>query len=199
MSRRPDGAFGVSGGFLLLLAWFAAENGLRPTALILSAAAVHEAGHFAALHLLGAPVRGVRIGLFGAVMEADRSALGYGAELLALLAGPGANLLCAAALNVPARHMPQLYAAMGAHLTLGIFNLLPIRPLDGGQALERLVSWRFGPAAGEGMARAAGAVCAALLCGGLLWLMGKSGGNLWLLPPAAGLLAVCAREVGGRM
>lgn len=197
MSRCPDKPASVSGGFLLLAAWFALESGWKPLALILSAAVMHELGHFAVLRLWGAPVRGVKIGMLGAVMNAERSALSYGKELSALLAGPLTNLLCAAALIIPARVFPQLYAAVGTHLALGAFNLLPIRPLDGGQALELLVAWRFGPAAGERTARIAGFVCAGLLCGGLVWLMRESRGNLWLAPPAAGLLAACLRELRG--
>ncbi len=197
MSRCLDGPVRVSGGFLLLLAWFALESGFRPLVLILFAAILHELGHFAVLRLCGAPVRGVRLGALGAVMEAERSRLSYGADLLALLAGPLTNLLCAVALTVPARTLPGLYAAAGTHLALGAFNLLPIRPLDGGQALELLVTWRFGPAAGERTARLAGFVCAALLCGGLVWLMHETKGNLWLAPPAAGLLAACLRELRG--
>lgn len=195
MSRCPDGSIHVSGGFLLLSAWFALESGLKPLVLILFAAILHELGHFAVLRLCGAPVRGVRLGALGAVMNSERSRLSYGAELLALLAGPLTNLLCAVALIVPARTLPGLYAAAGTHLALGVFNLLPIRPLDGGQALELLVTWRFGPAAGEKTARLVGFICAALLCSGLVWLMHESRGNLWLAPPAAGLLAACFREL----
>lgn len=198
MSRCLDGPVRVSGGFLLLSAWFALESGFRPLALILSAAILHELGHLLVLRLFGAPVRSVRLGTLGAVMEAERSRLSYGAELLALLAGPLTNLLCAAVLTVPAHSIPGLYAAAGTHLALGAFNLLPIRPLDGGQALELLVAWRFGPAAGEKTARLVGFACAALLCGGLVWLMHESKGNLWLAPPAAGLLAACLRELRGK-
>lgn len=197
MSRCPDGPVHISGGFLLLSAWFALESGLEPLVLILLAVILHELGHFAVLRLCGAPVQGLSFGALGAVMKSERSGLSYGTELLALLAGPLTNLLCAAVLTVPARTFPGLYAAAGTHLTLGVFNLLPIRPLDGGQALELLVTWRFGPAAGEQTAQLVSFVCAALLCGGLVWLMHESRGNFWLAPPAAGLLAVCLRELRG--
>ena len=86
---------------------------------------------------------------------------------------------------------------MGANLTLGAFNLLPIRPLDGGAALELLTAWRFGPAAGERAARTCGALCAAALSAGLLRLIWASGGNLWLLPAAGGLAAACLKELSG--
>lgn len=188
----------ISGSFLLLAAWFAMECGWRPLLLVLAAAALHEMGHLLALRLCGAPVRGMRISALGAVMDVGWERLGYGQELLAVLAGPLANLLWALLLLLPARETPWLYAAIGAHLVLGAFNLLPIRPLDGGQALELLASWRLDPERGERIARLSGVICAGALSVGLIWLMHTSGGNLWLLPPAVGLLAAGGREALGR-
>ncbi|WP_312637231.1 hypothetical protein [Oscillibacter sp.] len=55
--------------------------------------------------------------------------------------------------------------------------------LRSSEADELLVARRFGPAAGERAARIAGFLCAGLLCGGLVWLMRESRGNLWLALP----------------
>ena len=57
MSPLREGAE-VSGGFLLLTAWFALVNGWRLLAVILSAALLHETGHLLALYLLRAVWRG---------------------------------------------------------------------------------------------------------------------------------------------
>ena len=57
MSHRLDGAVRVTGGFVLLSAWFALENGAAALALTLLAAAAHECGHLAALRLCGCGVR----------------------------------------------------------------------------------------------------------------------------------------------
>ena len=190
------GPEGVSAGFCLLAVWFAAVNGWRPLALLLGAAALHEAGHCLALRLCGVPIRGIRLGVLGAVLEADCSRLSYGRELACVLAGPAANLLCALVLS--AVGTPP--AAAGAHLVLGAFNLLPIRPLDGGRALYLLVSWAAGPAAGEWAARWFGAAAGASWCALLLFLMKESGGSLWLLPAALGAAASALREcAGGRL
>lgn len=186
----------VSVGFAALTVWFAAVNGPGLLAMVLSAAALHELGHWLALRLCGAEVRSLRIGLLGAVLEADCARLSYGRELAAVLAGPGMNLLCAWAFS--RLGPPGVEAAVGAHLVLGGFNLLPLRPLDGGRALYLLTAWAWGPWTGDRAARWAGTVSALLLSGGLLWLMGQTGGSLWLLPAAAGLLGAAGREWFGK-
>ena len=132
------------------------------------------------LRLLGAEVTGFRLSALGAVLETDSGRLSYGRELAAVLAGPAGNLLAALALTAAARG--RWPAAVGANLVLCAFNLLPIRPLDGGRALYLLTSWLAGPAVGETAARWAGTVTAAVLAaliGGVIW---KTGGSLWLLP-----------------
>ncbi len=189
MSRLRESGVQVSGGFWVLTAWFTAVNGWRLTAVLLGMAIVHEAGHWLVLKAAGGRAAGLRIGILGAVMEVDSSGLSYGKELLVVLAGPAANLLTAAVCAAA-----EAETAAGAGLILGCFNLLPIRPLDGGRALELGVSWALGPAAGETAARWAGTAAASVLAGGLAMVMLQSGGSLWLLPMALSALAAVKRE-----
>ena len=172
--------FRVSGGFVLLAAWFVLANGWAPLATVLSAAAAHELGHWLVLRLLGAEVTGFRLSALGAVLETDSRRLSYGGELAAALAGPGGNLLAAAALA--ALGGGRWNAAVGANLLLGVFNLLPIRPLDGGRALYLLTAWLWGPGAGEAAARWAGVAASATLAAGLGYVMLRTRGSLWLTP-----------------
>lgn len=170
----------VTGGFVLLTAWFVLANGWEPLVTVLGAAVFHELGHWTVLHLLGAKAAALRLSVLGAAMEVDSGRLSYGGELAAVLAGPAANLL--AALVLTALGGERWPAAVGANLVLCAFNLLPVRPLDGGRALYLLVSWAAGPAAGEAAGRWAGTVAAAALSGLILWVIWKTGGSLWLLP-----------------
>ena len=170
----------VTGGFVLLTAWFVLANGWEPLVTVLGAAVFHELGHWTVLHLLGAKAAALWLSVLGAAMEVDSGRLSYGGELAAVLAGPAANLL--AALVLTALGGERWPAAVGANLVLCAFNLLPVRPLDGGRALYLLVSWAAGPAAGEAAGRWAGTVTAAALSGLILWVIWKTGGSLWLLP-----------------
>ena len=170
----------VSGGFVLLAIWFVLANGWEPLATVLGAAAVHELGHWAVLRMLGAEVTGFRLGVLGAVLETDSRRLPYGGELAAVLAGPAGNLLAAFLLTVLGKG--RWSAAVGANLVLCAFNLLPIRPLDGGRALYLLSAWAAGPVAGEAAVRWAGGVTAAALAALIAWVMLRTGGSLWLLP-----------------
>ena len=176
--------FRVSGGFVLLAAWFVLANGWAPLATVLSAAAAHELGHWLVLRLLGAEVTGFRLSALGAVLETDSGLLSYGGELAAVLAGPAANLLAALALTALGKG--RWPAAVGANLVLCIFNLLPIRPLDGGRALYLLAAWAGGPGTGETAVRWSGTVTAAVLAAALGCVIWRTGGSLWLLP------ALCA-------
>ena len=196
MFQRAEGRIRVSFGFCLLTAWFGLVNGWRPLGNLLGAAAVHELGHCLALRCLGTAWKSLRIGVFGAVLETNDSRLSYGGELICVLAGPAANLLCAAVCAAVGRG--RWDAAAGANLVLCIFNLLPLRPLDGGRALHLAVSWLGGPAAGEVTARWAGGATGVLLGTAVVWLMGRSGGSLWLLPVAVGAYFQTVDEIFGK-
>lgn len=183
----------VSGGFLLLTAWFALCNGGNLLWFILGSAALHECGHLLALFIAGGQLRCLRVGVLGAVMETDSRRLGYRQELLVVMAGPMVNLLLAAGAAVLLKANEQVSLFVGINLVLGLYNLLPIFPLDGGQALYLLICWAAGPEAGEWAVRWIGTVSALVAIGGLIWLMVCSGGSLWLLPVTGGLLGAILR------
>ena len=159
--------------------------------MILGAAAIHELGHLWMLRLLGARVFGMQISILGAVLETDCRMLSYGKELMAVLAGPVINLMCAVALEWLG---PGNETAIGIHLVLGGFNLLPIRPLDGGRALELLLVWMFGPFTGERIVCWISSATALFLAVIITGLIISTGGSLWLLPAAAGALGTAGRE-----
>ena len=144
------------------------------------------------------PVEGLRLGPFGAVICAPgASRLSYGRELAVTLAGPAVNLLAAPLLAAFARggDDPRWYLFAGAHAALGLYNLLPILPLDGGRALYLAAAYCLGPAAGERIAAAVSLLGAAALSVLGARFMAAQGGALFLLA-ALGLLFGVLQQFG---
>lgn len=146
------------------------------------AAALHELGHLMALHLVGAAPTRLALSAMGAQLWADTRYLGYGREILCVLAGPAMNGALAALGGALGLHMWA-----GINAVQGLFNLLPIRGLDGERALRLTLSWVFGPYAADKAAAAVSLLSACALTGAALWVAARGGGAV-LLMGAMGLL-----------
>lgn len=103
------------------------------TLMVLCLSLLHEAGHIAALLLLGGRIHTLRLSAFGMVMVPQSDALSLQEETLFVLAGPLVNLVITLLLAPFEAECISQIAALS--LLLGLFNLLPISALDGGKAL----------------------------------------------------------------
>ncbi len=182
----------VSGGFALVMAGllFADSGGILPWALL--ACALHEGGHACAIRLLGGRVAKLELTAWGASMIPFRHRLfSYHEELLIALAGPATSLSLAFLTSLWTRQWGGEGASLlaGLHFMIGIFNLLPAYPMDGGRILESILTPLLGPAGSETvcalLARGIGMVLMPI--GGLAAI--RSGGNVTLLAAAMWLLA----------
>ena len=129
----------ISAGALLIFALAYFFDGSGILGALLPAAAVHEAGHAAALLALGARLRRLRLDIFGLRLDYGGK-LGRGAVLCSALAGPAAGLLYAFPAMGAAAQGAKISGAIS--LLLSVFNLLPALPLDGGRALSVLCTAR---------------------------------------------------------
>lgn len=141
---RKGFEFHVSAGFCLLLAilLFLDDDNIVPWALL--ACLLHELGHLLAIYLLGGRVQAFRLSAVGAEMVPTRVRLfSYQEELLIAAAGPLASLLTAlfagSLRGVLGRYDEGIFLFMGLNVAAGLFNLLPIGPLDGGRMLRILL------------------------------------------------------------
>ena len=99
-----------------------------------SAAFIHECGHLLAAKLLHLRIKAMRLGIFGAAIEADMLHCSYGKEILLALCGPLANILTAflvyAFAGIENSHLLLFFVSS---LLFAALNLLPAGSFDGGR------------------------------------------------------------------
>jgi Zn-dependent protease len=143
----------------------------------------HELGHCVVALRLGIPVRRLRLFLLGGLSEVARTPRRPRQEGLVAAAGPVVSVLLALfcgllLLAVPADTAAWLLVAecAVANLAVGVFNLLPGLPLDGGRMLRAWVWALTGVRArGTKAAVVGGGLVAAVL---LLWaIFGMAAGS----------------------
>ena len=130
MTRHCPVSFSLSPGCCILGALALLILPLGPLLAALCAATIHEFCHLLALRLCSVPVLQIRVGIGSAVIRT--APLSPPQELLCALAGPAGSLACL----LLARLVPLL-ALFG--LIQGLYNLLPIYPLDGGRIFRAAV------------------------------------------------------------
>jgi Zn-dependent protease/predicted transcriptional regulator len=120
------------------------------TALMFFASVVaHEFSHSLVARAQGARIARITLFIFGGVSEMEEEPGGPGREFVMAIAGPGMSILLAAVLfladgALTAAQAPALLVAAVGYLALinlfvGVFNLLPGFPMDGGRVLRSIL------------------------------------------------------------
>ena len=137
-------------GFKAATYWWMA---VAATIGLLFSIVFHETAHSLVARRYGIEIRGITLFVFGGVAQMGSEPESARAEFLMALAGPVASLVLAAALfalsgAIGSLHGPQTIAEVvwyigSLNLMLGLFNLVPAFPLDGGRMLRAaLWGWR---------------------------------------------------------
>jgi stage IV sporulation protein FB len=141
---------------LFLLAAFYAINGLLDggldglfnalmfAVLLFFSVYLHEMGHAAAGSLFGIGTLDVTLSFFGGYTRYSRAPRTPLEQAITAFGGPATNLLIAAILYWYATNTPDVnflvWQMMIVNLFLGVFNLLPGFPLDGGHIAAAVMS-----------------------------------------------------------
>ena len=166
--------------------------GLLTALLLFASVLLHELGHSLVAIAQGVKVRSITLFLLGGVASVERECSTAIGSLLVAAAGPLVSLLLAALLLGGSHGLSHLSPLLGQmcqelgflNLVLGLFNLLPGLPLDGGLILKAIV-WQITGSQRRGVqvATASGRALALLAIGiGIVLLLGKSSVfGLWLM------------------
>ena len=121
---------------------------------IFASIVLHELGHSLVARRFGMEMRGITLHMFGGAAELEDEPTSPTAELMVAAAGPATSFALAAILKLLAMATAGLSSSQlpvelllrylaSLNLVLGIFNLLPAFPLDGGRIL-RAALWLKG-------------------------------------------------------
>jgi Zn-dependent protease/CBS domain-containing protein len=164
--------------------------GIGTAVLFFVSVLLHELSHSVMARRLGIPVEGITLFIFGGVTQTKAEAESAQDEFAIAIVGPLSSIaiagVCWMLVNLTGSLFPDaIRYGMGhlgwLNLGLGVFNLLPGFPLDGGRVLRSIV-WRATDSQDRGtrIATAAGRAFAVALIGiGLLFVFTGNLGGLW--------------------
>ncbi len=180
----------VNKGYSSLAYWLAGAGGAL---VLLASLLAHELAHAVVARRAGVAVGSVTLWLFGGVTTLGGEAKTPKAAFRIAIAGPATSLVLSATFGGLALALHSVRAApivvgvaswlAGINLLLGLFNLLPGAPLDGGRVLRAYLWRRHGDSvrAGIGAARAGRVVAFILITLGLAeFLLGSLISGVWL-------------------
>ncbi|MCU1456315.1 MAG: site-2 protease family protein [Actinomycetia bacterium] len=182
--------------------------GILAAGLFFVSILAHEMSHAVVAQRVGMRVEGITLWLLGGVSKLEGKVPSARAELAIAVSGPAVSV----ALGLVFAGLTIASVALGLHglvvavfgwlafinLLLGLFNLLPAAPLDGGRVLTGLLWLRHGD---EWRANAtsakAGRVFGTIVCGvGIFELLGGSPAGIWTLLLGLFVLYAARGELG---
>lgn len=161
---------------------------------------LHELGHSMAAISFGLRVQKIVLYIIGGVAQLEGMIPGAKAEIIIAIMGPAVSFFLSAifgALFIAFSNTPiasLFYYCSMTNLMLGLFNLLPIFPLDGGRVALAIAVLKVGPARATSYIKPMSVAGAIILgCVGVFQLISGNGGGIFLI-----LIAVFIYIKGGQ-
>ena len=132
--------FSIHPLFILFGIYFAITGKVFSFLIYTLTAVLHEFGHYCQAEKLGYRLVKLQLLPYGAVISGDLEGLRFKDEVVVALAGPITNIFVALFFLALWWLFPEVYpytdTIMQANLSLGLINLIPAYPLDGGRVLR---------------------------------------------------------------
>lgn len=101
---------------------------------------IHEIAHIMVAKIFKIKLKNLRVSIFGASLEIEKKIRNKKIKkILMYLAGPISNLILAILIQYANINEEEKIKIIYTNLSLCIFNLLPIMPLDGGNILKEIL------------------------------------------------------------
>lgn len=118
---------------------------------------LHEGGHIVSAILMGKRVYGIKILPLGINAYIDEGVLSSREKILMLLSGPFVNILLFLGLFLSAQmfrlDVEDIKFLLLMNVSLAVFNMIPVIPLDGGRILRELIAGKTGVFFAENLIR----------------------------------------------
>lgn len=133
--KSPGRIIKCSPAFIMLGVFaFISENGIAFTAYM-SALFLHESAHALMVYMLGCDIREIYLLPYGCRMKIENMESAWD-ELIIALCGPVCSFIC----FMGCRLIPGAEQFSEANMYIALINLMPVFPLDGGRALNALLT-----------------------------------------------------------
>jgi len=162
LEKMPE--INISIGFFIFIIGIVFFGDEKIFFLAAIAAFFHEFAHLLMIYICGGRASAINFSIYGAHIDLKKyPILSYQKEILIAAAGPAMSLVVAYLFSVAGTYFSYecLYIISGMSLILGLLNILPAYPLDGGRIL-RCSIMLINEKNAEAVTVISGGICAAI-------------------------------------
>jgi stage IV sporulation protein FB len=130
---------------LISYGWAAAIESAILILILFGSVFLHEMGHALVARRYGIGTRNITLHLLGGFASIEREPKVPRQEVAIALAGPAVNvILFIMSLPLVLADVPLALEVAAINLLMGVFNLVPAYPMDGGRVLRAILNSRYG-------------------------------------------------------